>query len=345
MIKAAIIGVGYWGPNLLRNLMQHPGIEVKWLCDLDEKCMAKQQMLYPHIETTKDFKDIIKDPTIDLVVLSTPVHSHCSLGTAILKSKKHLLVTKPMAMNTLECEQLIEAAEKNKCVLMVDHTFVYHPAVRYLRDTVRSGELGKLLYYHSSRLNLGLYQPDVTVVEDLMPHDLSILAEITSEEPTEINVVVKNLAGLPKPDHAHVSLSYDSGFVAFVDVSWLSPSKVRLTTVTGTKKMIRYDDTDVANKIKVFDKGIEQVKYQNKEESYTKYIRYRHGSVFCPEIGTEEALAVEIRHLVECIESNKKPHTDGIAGLKVVKIIERASEIAQSSHCWVPFSELPKKVA
>ena len=177
MINAGIVGTGYWGPNLLRNLAENPSIQVKFVCDLNSSSLKKMALRYPYIQTTTDFRDLIKNPEIDLIAISTPVHTHAELTVAALNAGKHVLVTKPMASTEIQCLQMIEAAEKSGSILMVDHTFVYHPAVSYLKKMIMENELGDLLYFQSSRMNLGLYQPDVSVIFDLMPHDLSILNE------------------------------------------------------------------------------------------------------------------------------------------------------------------------
>lgn len=336
MIRAAVIGVGYWGPNLLRNLVAHPEIDVKWVCDLDERRLGEMKARYPHLTPTKHHSDLLRDTSVDLIVVATPVKSHYPLAMAALRAGKHVLLTKPMAPTETECLALIEQAEKEKKLLMVDHTYVYHPAVAAIKEMVANQRLGDLLYYHSSRMNLGLYQPDVSVIYDLMPHDLSILMELVSTEPVEISVSSKHVARFPQPDVAFMHLNYQSDFIATIQVSWLSPSKIRQTIVTGRKKMVLYDDMDVLQKIRVFDKGVDALEACDKQLAYTQYIKYRQGDIYSPAIPETEALKLEVEHLVDCLSRGATPRTSGLQGLRVVRILERADRLARSNRCWMP---------
>lgn len=337
MIQAAVVGVGYWGPNLLRNLVQNEQVRVRWICDLNYRAVERMVHQYPGIEGTKSFLDITKDPLVDLIVIATPVHSHCELTEAALKAGKHVLVTKPMAASAIECLSMIEKAQRVGRILMVDHTFVYHPAVSQIINMVECNSLGHLLYFQSTRMNLGLYQPDVSVILDLMAHDLSILNRITKEDPVEACVAAKHAAGLPQQDIAYLQLNYSSGLIASIQASWLSPYKIRQTIITGSKKMILYDDLDVTEKVRVFDKGVETADFTNKEANYTKFIQYRQGDVYSPALPTTEALKIEIEHLVDCIINNKAPITDGQEGLRVVRVLEHADRLAHSKKSWVRF--------
>jgi len=336
MIRAGVVGVGYWGPNLVRNLADNPEIEVKWVCDLNSRSLSKIALRYPSVKTTSHFDDLVKDAALDLVVVATPVHSHCELAVAALNAGKNVLVTKPMALNVEQCQKMIAAADKNHRVLMVDHTFVYHPAVNAMKTMVESKALGDLLYFQSTRMNLGLYQPDVSVIYDLMSHDLSILNELIKEDPIEASVASKHAAKLPQPDIAYLQLNYQSDFIASVQASWLSPSKIRETLLTGSRKMVIYDDNDVVQKIKVFDKGVESATLKDTEASYTQFIQYRQGDVLSPAIPATEALKLEVDHLVDCIKNNKTSRTDGREGLRVVRLLEYADQIARSNRSWVP---------
>ena len=346
MIQAAIIGVGYWGPNLLRNLVDHPEIKVKWVCDSNSARLNQMAWRHSSINTTMRFQDVINDPTVDLVAIATPVHTHFDLAIAALHAGKHVLLTKPMASSEQDCLRLIELAARKQRVLMVDHTFVYHPAIAHLKTMVEKGELGELLYFQSSRMNLGIYQPDVSVILDLMPHDLSILNELILEDPIEISVQAKFAARLPQADIAYLSLNYQSNFIASVQASWLSPSKIRQTILTGRKKMAVYDDTNVVEKIKIYDKGIEHLQLADREDCYTKFLQYRQGDVNSPAIPATEALKIEIEHLVECIQSQRTPRTDGYQGMRVVRLLEQADRLAQNNRCWValkPTTSSPEK--
>jgi predicted dehydrogenase len=335
MIRAGMVGVGYWGPNLLRNLAEHPDIEVSYVCDTDATQLAKMKRRYPAVKYTQTFSDLIKDASVDLIVIATPVHTHFELGMAALRADKHVLMSKPMASSSEDCQKLIDVASRRKKLLMVDHTFVYHPAVAFLKDLVTRGELGELLYFQSSRMNLGLYQPDISVIYDLMPHDLSILNELVSEDPVEISVSAKHAARLPQPDVAYLNLNYHSDFIASLQASWLSPSKIRNTIVTGRKKMAVYDDVDVIQKIKIFDKGVETADLSDRERTYTQFIQYRQGDVYSPAIATTEALKIEVEHMVDCLQHNRIPRTDGFQGLRVVRVLEYADQLARSKSCWM----------
>lgn len=344
MIRAAVVGVGYWGPNLLRNLSDHPEISVRWICDSNSDTLKKLSIRYPNCPTTTRYADLLSDHSLDLIVIATPVQSHFDLVCQALNAGKHVLVTKPMAISEADCRMMIELAEKRRRVLMVDHTFAYHPAVNVLKNLVKNNELGDLLYFQSSRMNLGLYQPDVSVIYDLMPHDLSILAELINEDPVEISVSAKCAARLPQPDIAFMNLNYESQFMASIQASWLSPSKVRQVTLTGTKKMVTYDDMDVVQKVKVFDKGIETLTNISKEESYTRFLQYRQGDIYSPAVANTEALKIEIDHLVQCIYQDLVPRTSGYQGLRVVRLLEKADELARTNRCWAPLN-IRKQIA
>jgi predicted dehydrogenase len=342
MIRAGIVGVGYWGPNLLRNLVDNPNIEVTWICDTDSSQLKKMGRRYSTCKLTTHYDDLIKDTTLDLIVITTPVHTHFELGMSALRADKHVLMSKPMASSTEHCRALNDLASRKKRLFMVDHTFVFHPAIQLLKKMVTGGDLGELLYFQSSRMNLGLYQPDVSVIYDLMPHDLSILNELVEEDPVEISVSAKHAARLPQPDIAYMHLNYQSDFIASIQSSWLSPSKIRQTIVTGRKKMVVYDDVDVVQKIKIFDKGIEAINSQDREKVYTDLIQYRQGDVYSPAVPTTEALKLEVEHLVDCLDHKKEPRTSGYQGLRVVRILEHADQLARSKSCWMA---LPLRIA
>lgn len=340
MIRAAVVGVGYWGPNLLRNLAENPSIEVKWICDLNGEILSRLSRRYPAVQTTSRYQDLLNDASVELIVVATPVNTHLDLSLAALRAGKHVLVTKPMAASARDCEQMIAMAEQKKRILMVDHTFVYHPAVQTMKSMVGRKDLGELLYFQSTRMNLGLYQPDVSVIYDLMAHDLSILNELIAEDPIEVSVVSKCAAKLPQPDIAYVQLNYASGFLASLHASWLSPYKIRETILAGSKKMVVYDDVDVVQKIKIFDKGVDALKNEDREQSYTRFIQYRQGDVLSPAVPATEALKIEIAHLVECIEKGLRPRTDGYEGLRVVRVIEQADRVGRSHKSWTEIPSL-----
>lgn len=338
MIRAGIIGIGYWGPNLLRNLVENPQIEVLAACDIDSARWNQLGRRYPSIQFTSDPTTLIRNTKLDLIVIATPVHSHFHLAKSAIENGHHVLITKPLANTELECRQLLDLSIKCGRRLMVDHTFVYHPAVQYLKSLVNEGGLGELLYFHSSRMNLGLYQSDVSVIYDLMPHDLSILNELIDEDPVEISVSCKHAARLPQPDIAYLHINYASNFIASIQASWLCPTKVRETIVTGRKKMAVYDDVNVIQKIKVFDKGVDSSEFSDRDKNFTQFLQYRQGDILSPAILNTEALKIEIDHLVDCLVHNRTPRTDAYQGLRVVRLLETADNLARRNGSW---SSLP----
>ena len=256
MIKIGVIGYGYWGPNLVRNFSETPGITVASVADLDPKKLEIVQKRYPGVKTTSRFQDLLENKDIDAIAIATPVNSHFELGMAVLKAGKHLWLEKPMTETSEQARKLVNEAEKRNLVLMVDHTFIYTGAVRRMGDMVKSGELGQILYYDSTRINLGLFQRDVSVIADLAVHDFSILDYLLGEQPVAVSAVGTNhFPGTPE-NLSYITLFYDSGIIAHINVSWLAPVKVRQILIGGSKKMITYDDLEPSEKIKIYDKGI-----------------------------------------------------------------------------------------
>jgi predicted dehydrogenase len=323
MIKIGVIGYGYWGPNLVRNFSETPGITVASVADLDPKKLEIVQKRYPGVKTTSRFQDLLESKDIDAIAIATPVNSHFELGMAALKAGKHLWLEKPMTETSEQARKLVDEAEKRKLVLIVDHTFIYTGAVRRMGDMVKSGELGQILYYDSTRINLGLFQRDVSVIADLAVHDFSILDYLLGEQPVAVSAVGTNhFPGTPE-NLSYITLFYDSGMIAHTNVSWLAPVKVRQILIGGSKKMITYDDLEPSEKIKVYDKGISFT--DDPQQIYEMRVGYRTGDMWAPRLESTEALRVEGEHFVDCIENCKTPLTDGSLGLRVVKLIEAAT--------------------
>jgi predicted dehydrogenase len=319
-----MIGYGYWGPNLVRNFIEAPGSQVIAVSDLRQERLALVKARYPSIKTTTDHRDLILDPMIDAIVIATPVSTHFNLAMQALQAGKHVLVEKPMAVTSEESNRLVEEAEHYQRVLMVDHTFVYTGAVRKMRELVERNELGDIYYYDSVRVNLGLFQHDVNVIWDLAVHDLSIMDFVLGVFPIAVSATGMNhLPGQPQ-NVAYVTLFFEGSLIAHLHVNWLSPVKVRRTLVGGSQKMIVYDDLDPSERIKVYDKGI--VLNQNPESIYRMLISYRMGDMWAPQLDITEALQVEALHFLRCIEQGEKPITDGKAGLRVVRILEAATQ-------------------
>jgi len=323
MMNIGIIGYGYWGPNLVRNFMETPGVMVRVVADLDARKLEIVQRRYPAVQTTTAFMELINDTEVDAVAIATPVSTHFELAMAALKAGKHVWVEKPMAETSLQARKLIDEAHRRKLVLLVDHTFVYTGAVRKMREVVAGGELGTVYYYDSIRVNLGLFQRDVNVISDLAVHDFSILDFLLNEHPVAVSASGMNhFPGTPE-NLAYVSLFYDSGIIAHANVNWLAPVKVRQILLGGSKKMIVYDDMQPSEKIKIYDRGISFT--DDPKEIYQLRVGYRSGDMWAPQLDITEALHVEGEHFLKCIEGSETPITNGHLGLRVVELIEAAT--------------------
>jgi predicted dehydrogenase len=323
MIKIGIIGYGYWGPNLVRNFAETPGASVAAVADLNPKQLELVARRYPAVKTTTDFQDLLRDPSIDAIAIATPVSTHFELGMAVLRAGKHLWLEKPMTETSLQARQLIDEAERRKLVLIVDHTFIYTGAVRKMAEIIRSGDLGRVYYYDSIRVNLGLFQRDVSVISDLAVHDFSILDYLLGEHPVAASASgINHFPGTPE-NLAYVTLFYDSGTIAHANVNWLAPVKVRQILVGGSKKMITYDDLEPSEKIKIYDKGVSFT--DDPQQIQEMRVGYRTGDMWAPKLVGTEALRVEGEHFVDCIVNSKVPETDGRLGLRVVELIEATS--------------------
>jgi predicted dehydrogenase len=323
MIKVGVVGYGYWGPNLVRNFMSQDCSEVVVVSDLDAGRLARVSALYPTIRTTTDTKDLLNDRMIDAVVVATPVRTHFDIAMAALKAGKHVLVEKPITTTVDQAQQLIDEAERRGLVLMVDHTFVFTGAVRKMHDLVRQPDFGQLHYYDSTRVNLGLFQHDVNVLWDLAVHDLSIMTYVLGTMPKAVSAT--GHARAPgQPEYAAFLTVYFADMIAHINVNWLSPVKLRRTLVGGSGKMIVYDDLEAIEKIKLYDKGVTVT--ENPEDMHKMLISYRTGDMWSPKLEETEALTLEARHFVECIERREKPTTSGEQGLELIRILEAADK-------------------
>jgi predicted dehydrogenase len=324
MIGIGVIGYGYWGPNLVRNFEACIGTTVRMVCDLQPERLAHAKRSYPGVRTTTNPADLIADPDVDAVLIATPVDRHFELAMAALKAGKHVLVEKPMASTSEQASRLIDEAARRRVVLMVDHTFVYTGAVRKIRELSLAGELGEIYYYDSVRINLGLFQHDVNVLWDLAVHDLAIMDFVLPHQP--IAVSATGLAHLPgRPENiAYLTMFFDGSLIAHVHANWLAPVKIRRTLVGGSRRMIVFDDLETSEKVKVYDRGIDL--NPSPENVYQMLIGYRTGDMWAPQLAVSEALGVEAAHFVECIETGAAPLTGGDAGLRVVRLLEAATE-------------------
>lgn len=328
MINVGVIGYGYWGPNMVRNFSESKCTQVVAVSDLNADRLALARRRYPTIETTTDHRDIFADSRIDAVVIATPVSSHYDLAMGALKADKHLLIEKPMTESYEQALRLVEEAERRRLMLMVDHTFVYTGAVRKIQELVAGDELGEVYYYDSVRVNLGLFQHDVNVIWDLAVHDLSIMEHVLPLQPRAVSATgINHVPGQPE-NIAYLTLFFENNLIAHIHVNWLAPVKVRNTLIGGSKKMIVYDDLEPSEKIKVYNKGI--TLNGDAESRYQMLVGYRTGDMWSPHLDVSEALQVEVNHFAHCLETGATPITDGQAGLRVVQILEAATQSMMS---------------
>ncbi|HEY9828737.1 MAG TPA: Gfo/Idh/MocA family oxidoreductase [Stenomitos sp.] len=323
IFNIGVIGCGYWGPNLIRNFSEIPGTKVKIVSDFSIDLLKKVQSRYPTIKITTDCQDIFTDPEIDAVAIATPVSTHFDLALAALQAGKHVWVEKPMTATVQQAERLIDEAKRRNLVLMVDHTFVYTGAVRKMQELVAGNVLGKIYYYDSVRVNLGLFQHDVNVLWDLAVHDLSIMDYVLAAKPYAVSAT--GISHIPDgPENiAYLTLFFEDNLLAHLHVNWLAPVKVRRTLIGGSQKMIVFDDLDPSEKVKVYDKGI--TLNGGADSNYRMLIDYRAGDMWAPHLEVTEALRTGALHFIQCIREGERPITDGQAGLRVVRILEAAT--------------------
>jgi predicted dehydrogenase len=343
VIRIGVIGYGYWGPNLVRNFYETPGAQVACVTDLRAERLKLVQSRYPTVRVTDSHRELIEDPGIDAVAIATPVSTHFELAQRALQAGKHVFVEKPLAATAEQVQRLIDAAQKAGRTLMVDHTFVYTGAVRKIRELVDDGTLGEIYYYDSTRVNLGLFQHDVNVIWDLAVHDLSIMDHVIPHSPVAVSATgLSHVAGSTE-NVAFLTLFFEGPQIAHLHVNWLAPVKVRRTLIGASRKMIVYDDLEHSEKIKIYDKGITLNRQRDPaEKMYQVLVGYRTGDMLAPNLDMTEALRVEAAHFVNCLAHDKKPLTDGQAGLRVVQILEAATE--SMNHRGRPV-ELPPAVS
>ncbi len=327
MIGFAVVGYGYWGPNLVRNISETTRANLVAVCDRDGGRLEGVRGRYPSVTTTTDFEEVLRDPRVDAIAIATPVSSHFRLAMQALMAGKHVFVEKPMAATAEEASRMVDEALRRRLVLAVDHTFVHTGAVRKMKELVESG-LGEMYYYDSVRVNLGLFQHDVSVIWDLAVHDLSILDYVLPEKPVAVSAIgMSHLAGEPE-NIAYLTLFFESKMIAHIHVNWLAPVKVRRTLVGGSSKMIVYDDLEPSEKIKIYDKGITMNGNAHAgygEKVHQMLVGYRSGDMYAPRLDMTEALKHELNEFIDCVERNARPIADGLAGLRVVRVLEAAT--------------------
>jgi predicted dehydrogenase len=321
MITVGVVGYGYWGPNVARNF-HHPGVsEVTAITDKRKDCLHRAQLAHPQAKVTADCREVLESPDIDVIAVVTPVWTHYELAKSALNNGKHLFVEKPFTASVAQAEELIELAARKKLQILVDHTFLFTGAVRKIRQLVDENVMGKLFYYDSMRVNLGLFQHDVNVIWDLAPHDLSIMDHVIQKQPEAMVATGEKHMG-NHVDIAFLTIYFPDSVVAHINVNWLSPVKVRTTLIGGEKKMLVWNDLE-ADAIKVYDRG---VSVKNGKGVYDLLVSYRSGDMWAPRVEQTEALKSEVRHFLDCISSGKAPINDGHAGLRVVRLLEAAEK-------------------
>ncbi|MEE3253015.1 MAG: Gfo/Idh/MocA family oxidoreductase [Nitrospinota bacterium] len=322
IIKVGIIGFGYWGPNLARNFNTASNVKLFKIADTNlERCnIAKKN--YPNIEVTTNTDELIQSSDIDLVVIATPVSTHFELAMKALENGKHVWIEKPIASNAEEAMEIANRAEQKNLIVMVDHTYLFTGAVRKIKENLENKFLGKLYYYDSVRVNLGLFQHDVNVIWDLATHDFSIMNYLLGSRAQAVSAVgachVNELE-----DVGYITVFFDNNFIGHLHVNWLSPVKIRKTLIGGSKKMLVWNDLEKEEAVKIYDKGVD-IKTQS--GVYDALAEYRVGDIYSPVISQIEALKVEVDYLIGCIQSGRKPHNDALAGLEVVKLLEAANQ-------------------
>jgi len=322
MVRVGVIGYGYWGPNIVRNLHGQKNIQATMVCDKSPAALARVRRVYPSIETVSDPKEILRSPDIDAVAVITPVWTHYELAKMALEHGKHVFIEKPFTSTSAQAEELINLAACKNLTIMVDHTFLFTGAVRKIRELTESGALGDLYYYDSLRVNLGLFQHDVSVIWDLAPHDLSIMDHVIRAEPEAIVATgEKHLNGVE--DVAFMTIYFPRNVIAHINVNWLSPVKIRTTLIGGQKKMVVWNDLVADEKVRIYDKGVQ---ITSGEGIRDLLVSYRSGDMWAPQLEQLEALHVEMSYFADCITGNKVPFNDGHAGLRVVRMLEAAEE-------------------
>jgi predicted dehydrogenase len=325
MIRVGVIGYGYWGPNIVRNLHGLDDMRVEMVCDNSPAALARARKAYPGIRTVSDPAEILRSPEIDAVAVITPVWTHYQLAKQALENGKHVFIEKPFTSNSAQGEELIELAARKKLTIMVDHTFLFTGAVRKIRELTESGTLGDLYYYDSLRINLGLFQHDVSVIWDLAPHDLAIMDHIIKGEPEAVVATgEKHLNGVE--DVAFMTIYFPRNVIAHINVNWLSPVKIRTTLIGGQKKMVVWNDLVADEKVRVYDRG---VTLDSGEGIRDLLVSYRTGDMWAPQVEQLEALHVEMNYFAECILNTQTPFNDGHAGLRVVRMLEAAEASIQ----------------
>jgi predicted dehydrogenase len=322
-VKVGVIGAGYWGPNLIRNFYQLPESSLQMVCDLSQERLDHIKGRYPEVQVSRDYHDLLTSD-VEAVVIATPVSTHHPLALDCLKAGKHVLIEKPLAASSAQAREIVEAGEELGRVVMVGHTFLYNPAVMALKAIIDSGEIGRIYYVNGTRVNLGLYQPDINVVWDLAPHDVSILLYLLGMAPASTSARGGAYVKPGVHDVAYLTLNFPNGVMADLRVSWLDPCKIRRITIVGSKKMLVYDDIEPVEKVKLYDKGVDVQPYTDTFEDF--HLAYRYGDTTVYPIQWEEPLKLECIEFLNSVRARCPACSDGWLGLKVVEVLEAAQK-------------------
>ncbi|MFE0756592.1 Gfo/Idh/MocA family protein [Inquilinus sp. NPDC058860] len=324
MIGVGLVGYGYWGPNLARTVAETEGCAVAAVADKSDDALGRAHKRHPTARLLSDWRELVADPRVDAVVVATPVASHFDIALAALQAGKHVLVEKPIAESSAQASILIEEAAQRGLTLMVDHTFIYTGAVQKIEEMISSGAIGDIYYYDSTRINLGLFQRDVNVLWDLAVHDLAILDFVLPTHPVAVSASgTGHVPGNPE-NMAQLTIFFSGGAIAHLNVNWLAPVKIRQTLIGGSRRMIVYDDLQTSEKVKIYDRGIDLA--SDVKDIHKLLVSYRMGDMWSPQISVKEALLTEVEHFVHCIQTKSRPTTDGSSGLRIVEMLEAASQ-------------------
>lgn len=337
-MNIAVIGCGYWGPNLVRNFNSLSECQVTMVCDACKDRLDYMQKMYPHMIVATDADQVFADKSIDAVAIATPVKFHYDLAIKSLKAGKHTFIEKPMASSVEQCKEMLELAHEQGLTLMVGHTFIYSPPVRKIKEIVESGDLGSIQYVSSRRLNLGLYQKDINVTWDLAPHDISIILYVLNDTPVSVNCQGKAHVSKGVEDVSSMTINFSNGGFCTIQSSWLDPNKVREMTFVGEKRMLVYNDLEPMEKIKIYDKRVEKPPHYDTFADF--HYSYHYGDMYSPYLKQFEPLKEECQHFVDCIKTKRKSMSSGQEGLKVVQILSAASESLKLNGAAVSVGDL-----
>src|SRR5213593_4298183 len=332
-LRVGVIGAGYWGPNIVRNLSEAPGAEPVAVADLSEERLERLRKRFPAVRMTRDHHELLDDSKIDAICIATPVGTHRTIAEEAFAAGKHVFVEKPLAGTVADAEAIVRAAERAGKTLMVGHTFVYNPAVVVVKEILASDGVGKIQYIDSQRVNLGLHQFDINVLWDLGPHDVSITLYWLDEEPSWIQCMGACYVQPNIEDVAFLTMGFPSGAVAHAHLSWLAPSKLRSMVVIGSHRMAVYDDVQSIEKVKIYDHGVSELSSEELRRSY------RSGDIRSPHIAGTEALQMEMRHFIECVNTGARPRSDGEAALRVVRVLDAGMRSLRAGGARVPYRQ------